>query len=224
MDPELLGAFNASSLRSLPEASRDGLLRGARLLDFARGEKSHPEGVIPDPALVVRGLLRVFINAPDGRQITVRYVRAGELIAIAPAFSSIPHPGGTEALTPSRVAMLGRDRVIQLAATDVAIANALLREASVRSVAFTRELAGTYFPTMRQRLVRHLFDLSVAEGDELVARISQQDLADAVGTVREVVVRILHDLREDGLIETGRNVVRLLDPARLHLETYPGMD
>jgi len=224
MDPELLGAFNASSLRSLPEASRDELLRGVRLVDFARGDQSHPEGVTPDPALVVSGLLRIFIAARDGRQITVRYVRSGELIGIAPVFSSIPAPGGAEALTPSRVAMMRRERLIAVAATDVVVANALLREASVRSVSFTMELAGTYFPTMRQRLVRHLFDLSVAEGDELVARISQQDLADAVGTVREVVVRILHDLREDGLIETGRNVVRLLDPARLHLETYPGAE
>jgi len=224
MDADLLRAFAASSLRSLSDASRDELLRGARIVEFRRGEQSHPEGAMPEPALVVDGLLRVFIRAPDGRQITVRYVREGELIAIAPTFSSIPAPGGSEALVPSRVAMMRRDRMIALAGSDLVVANALLREASVRSVSFTMELAGTYFPTMRQRVVRHLFDLSAAEGDELVARVSQQDLADSVGTVREVVVRILHDLREDGLIETGRNVVRLTDPARLHLETYPGLD
>jgi CRP/FNR family transcriptional regulator len=45
-------------------------------------------------------------------------------------------------------------------------------------------------------------------------------LADAVGSVREVVVRILHDLRDEGVVRTGRGNVQLLDPARLDAETY----
>jgi len=36
-------------------------------------------------------------------------------------------------------------------------------------------------------------------GSKLVAAIGQQDLAGAVGTVREVVVRALQELRQKGL-------------------------
>ena len=48
--------------------------------------------------------------------------------------------------------------------------------------------------------------------------MSQQELADAVGTAREVVVRILRDLREDGLVTTGRDGITILDPGRLDAE------
>jgi CRP/FNR family transcriptional regulator, cyclic AMP receptor protein len=36
-----------------------------------------------------------------------------------------------------------------------------------------------------------------------------------VGTVREVVVRILRDLRQDGVVQTERDRIVLLEPARL---------
>jgi CRP/FNR family transcriptional regulator len=52
-------------------------------------------------------------------------------------------------------------------------------------------------------------------GPTLVARLSQQELADAVGSVREVVARVLGKLRDDGLLRTGDGEVELLDPERL---------
>ena len=54
-----------------------------------------------------------------------------------------------------------------------------------------------------------------APGEPLVARITQQQLAEAVGSVREVVVRELRSLREDGMVETGSRTITLLDPVRL---------
>lgn len=78
---------------------------------------------------------------------------------------------------------------------------------------------------MRQRVARHLLDLASASvrpatpgqrgGQELAARVSQQELADAVGTVREVVVRVLRELRQHGVVRTERDRIVLLEPARL---------
>jgi CRP/FNR family transcriptional regulator len=50
----------------------------------------------------------------------------------------------------------------------------------------------------------------------LVARVSQQELADAVGSVREVVARALRELRLAGLVATGPDSVLIVDPAGLH--------
>jgi CRP/FNR family cyclic AMP-dependent transcriptional regulator len=36
-----------------------------------------------------------------------------------------------------------------------------------------------------------------------------------VGTVREVVVRVLRELRRDGVVRTERDRIVILDPARL---------
>jgi CRP/FNR family transcriptional regulator, cyclic AMP receptor protein len=50
--------------------------------------------------------------------------------------------------------------------------------------------------------------------------VSQQELADAVGSVREVVARALRDFRLARLVATAPDSVVILDPARLHEESW----
>ena len=93
---------------------------------------------------------------------------------------------------------------------------------------FIYEIPGSAFATVRQRVARHLLDLCLGEEvrqrpplhrhGELVVRQSQHDLADAVGTTREVVVRVLRDLRVEGIIQTQRERIIIADPARLARE------
>jgi CRP/FNR family transcriptional regulator len=66
-------------------------------------------------------------------------------------------------------------------------------------------------------VARHLLDLASGQhdADALRVPISQQELADAVGTVREVVVRVLRELRDEGVVETGRAGIVISDPVRL---------
>lgn len=54
-----------------------------------------------------------------------------------------------------------------------------------------------------------------------MAAITQQELADAVGTVREVIVRTLRDLRREGLLQTDRTGIVIADAERLLAEAYP---
>src|SRR5438552_2715043 len=58
-----------------------------------------------------------------------------------------------------------------------------------------------------------------AGSDRLAARVSQQELADAAGSVREVVARVLRDLRLAGIVATTTDSVVILDPARLYAES-----
>jgi CRP/FNR family transcriptional regulator len=69
---------------------------------------------------------------------------------------------------------------------------------------------------MATRVARHLAAVALRGPDgRAVARISHQRLADAVGTVREVISRQLNGLRTDGVIETQPGRVILVDEDRL---------
>lgn len=112
--------------------------------------------------------------------------------------------------------------VQRAAQQDARVARALLDELSERVLSFIAEIPGSSFTTVRQRVTRHLLDLASErqQGSALVAAIGQQDLADAVGTAREVVVRVLRELRQEGVIETQRGAIVLLDPDVLASEGY----
>jgi DNA-binding transcriptional regulator LsrR (DeoR family) len=45
--------------------------------------------------------------------------------------------------------------------------------------------------------------------------VTQQQLADHVGTAREVVARVLRELREAGIVLTTKRQLEITDPARL---------
>jgi CRP-like cAMP-binding protein len=69
---------------------------------------------------------------------------------------------------------------------------------------------------MPVRVSRHLLDHAVrtTEG-QLIAYTTHQALADAVGSAREVVTRVLGELRTLGIVDTGPGRVLLLRPRTL---------
>lgn len=217
-------AVAASHLNSLPPGVRSELMQEASRLRVRAGGIMHHAGETSAHCeLVVTGLVRVYVAAADGRTMTVRYCRPGALIGVVsmfrPAFSL---PASIEAVTAARLLVLRPAIVRRAADRDARVARALLEELSERVVSFIAEIPGSAFSTVRQRVARHLLDLAVERRsrNEFAVAIVQQDLADAVGTVREVVVRALRELREDGLLLTRRDGIVLVDPERLAGEAY----
>jgi CRP/FNR family transcriptional regulator, cyclic AMP receptor protein len=223
-DQAVTDALAASSLRDLPREVVDGLTEGSLLRKVPPGTTMHREG---DPAfveLVLSGLIRGYVGARDGRTMTIRYCRAGALMGTATLFNaSRPRAhGNLTALVESQVLALSPSTVRALAKRDIRVVRSLLNETSARVAEYISEIEASSFATIRQRLARHLLDLAAEQqvGRQLVATASQDQLAGAIGTVREIVVRILHDMRSEGLVRTKRGRVELLDAKRLDMETY----
>ncbi len=215
MDSLLRRAVAASHLGGVPSDVLELLLEGAMQTVIRAGSVTHWEGEdTPHLELVISGALRVLVRSPDGRTLTVRYCRRGALLGAMSLFSpGFAMPATVEALVESRV--LRTDPAV---ARDLArhpdVAHALLLELSARAKGFLHEIPGNAFGSVRQRVVRHLLDLALADGTDegrLVALMSQQELADAAGTAREVVVRVLRELREEGLVRTSRGQIELTD-------------
>lgn len=218
LDDDARDALAVSRLGALPADALSELLVGAtRLTIPARSTVRPVAGRSPHLELVVSGLVRIQVAAPDGRALTVRYCRRGELMGVATLYAEAVRPFTIQALTDAELLRLNAACVVWQAHRDPQVANALLVEASERVMTFVAEFSGHAFATVRQRIARHLLDLAALDplSEELAASISQQELADAVGTVREVVVRVLRELRTQGCIRTHRDGIVLVDPERL---------
>jgi CRP/FNR family transcriptional regulator, cyclic AMP receptor protein len=225
VDPTVAAAIAQSRLRKLPPATLDKLLANAMTYDIPRGVielTQGQEGI--HASLIVSGLIRAFRTTHDGRQMTVRYVPAGDLSAMASVHIRRPGALAQQAMMPSRVLRFHPDAITELTRRDLDVANLIAEENAFRVFEYIERFAGLNFSSMRQRVVEHLLDLAAAEqrgSAPMIARISQQALADSIGCVREVVVRLLRELREEELIRTGRDEIELLQPDRLHAETFP---
>lgn len=207
---------------AVPSATIESLIGGGRVVEFQSGHTVYAESEAVRLAVVMQGLLRVYMLTGDGRQVTVRYVRAGELLGV-PALIAGPAPVFVQAVAAGAAFFFDVANVKRAARKDASLAWALAEESVHRLYDILEELAGNTFASVRQRIARHLLDLAAARpggGAMLTAAVNQQDLANSVGSVREVVARILAEFRAEHLVRTSQGRVEILDPVRMSRELW----
>ena len=218
----LLAALALSAFGGLPKEVRAALVQGAVLVDVPAGGTFLRPGGPVFSCVVVRGLVRTFLSSAEGRELTVRYTRPGDINGVTALYTRPLTNISQQAITDSQVLVLRNEAVVGLADRDPRVARILLHDLADRAASYIHALASTTLSPLHENVVRHLLDIASVDGSgRLVARLSQQQLAANVGTVREVVGRILRDLRDEGLLLTGRDEVVLLDAERLHDRTWP---
>lgn len=213
---QLREAMSRSFIGRLPDRAVEQLTVDAVRLDIPAGATFYRDADEARAGIVVSGLIRVFMTSPEGRQVTVRYARPADVLGVAVTVGG-PASVSVQAITDSTVGMLNVRTLERLGRSDPAVAWAIAEELNHRLYDTLDELAGNAFLTLRGRVARHLLDLAAQRqsGHRLVAPVTQQELADAVASVREVVTRVLGQLRDEGLIETGRDEIVVLEPGRL---------
>jgi CRP/FNR family transcriptional regulator len=221
VDPDVEDALAGSFLGQLPAELVGRLREDGERSDFPAGTTVYRAGEQPRASLVVRGLIRVYLSSPGGRQVTVRYARPGDVLGIAVLVGG-PADTSVQTLEPSSVFRISPRILTAAARQDPRVSWAIAEELNRRLYGVLEQTAVNAFGSVRQRVAVHLLDLASdrqrPEGS-LVANVSQQELADAAGSVREVVARALRELRLAGIVATTADRVEILDPARLYAES-----
>jgi CRP-like cAMP-binding protein len=201
----------------------------------ARGEVLYRQG---EPSgLLYRadtGLIRLFQVTPRGRTVTLRHVLPGDYFgedSLTQPQATPPiqaqQPGGyhlcsAEALTPASLfvydpGVLSERDLFELSRSmSEQLRRAMMHEVHLQS------------GDLKHRVVRYLLELSDtplgAEDTEnrLFVRATHELLAEGSGSTRESVSKVVTDLRDAGLIETGYRHITLLDMAAL--QSLAGLD
>lgn len=221
VDREVEDALARSFLAELPAEVVGRLRAEGERADYPAGTTVYRAGSYPRAALVVHGLIRVYLASVQGRQVTVRYARPGDVLGIAVLVGG-PASVGVQAVEPSGLFRISSRTLTAAARRDPRVSWAIAEELNRRLYDTLEQAAVSAFGSVRQRVAAHLLDLASAQqhpAGRLVARVSQQELADAVGSVREVVARALRDFRVAGMVATTADSVVILDPARLYAES-----
>lgn len=206
-------------LGSLPEAAAAELLADSLQIDVPAGGAVYQDDEQPRAIVVREGLLRLYHSSPGGRQVTIRYARSGDVLGLALVLGAPSPPLLIQALTGASVVALRIGVLRRLLETDPAVAHACAAELARQLIRAFDEIAQQAFLTVRQRVARQLLDLAVYRPDgTLIVRVSQQELADAIASTREVVTRALRDLRKAHLLAPSRQGIILRDPLALREE------
>jgi CRP/FNR family transcriptional regulator len=204
-------------LSLLEEPKRRQVLAGSRRITSPAGSTAFVPDA-PDYAAVINsGLVRVYVGDGGGRQATAFYRHRGELLTIGlvsrPAIDLY-----VQAVTEAELTSLDVNLLRTFMDRDLEVSRALLINFSTLLAHSTRIIAVRSLGDITVRLAFDLLDRACANqllSGKLVVRASQQQMADSIGSVREVVARSLRKLRDDGIIATAPNLVRVQDIERL---------
>jgi len=213
-----IAAVISAAFPGLGSETRAELEATARNRTLSVGEVLYSADGPPRVGVLVSGLLRTVVPMPDGRRVTLHHVRSGGIYGLTTIFH---HP------VQLRVEVVRRATVVEI---DPATIKRVTRKSSELGWLIGRQLAGAVlqvpsmieefgFTPVRQRVARHLLDLCVRDPHHglLVARVTQQALAESVGSAREVVSRCLHALSNSGLITVASGSITILDVDALQL-------
>jgi CRP/FNR family transcriptional regulator, cyclic AMP receptor protein len=227
LSAEFATALQRSFLGRLPPDAVADLLEGQPILDLPADTTFYREGGPPRVFLMISGLVRLFLVSRSDREVTVRYCRPPDVIGTALAVAG-PLDVFAQTVTPTTLQGIDVRKLGEAAHRDAAVAFALAEELGHRLDETLEQIAINAFGSVKQRLATHLLDLASSAGrsdGRLVAGLSQQELADAVGSVREVVARALRDFRVARLVATATDEVVILDAIGLFEESWgaPGV-
>ena len=161
-------------------------------------------------AFVLDGAIRVVKVSASGRELPLYRVTAGEscIITSSCLLGHSHYNARGVADGPSTLALLPA-KLFDEMLNEPAFRDFVFSLFSVRMAELMQLVEEVAFQRLDQRLAALLL------GKGRVVHASHQHLADELGTVREMVSRLLKRFEEQGLLRLGREQVEVLDPAAL---------
>jgi CRP/FNR family transcriptional regulator, cyclic AMP receptor protein len=171
--------------------------------------------------IVKRGRVRLYRLTPDGKQLTLDILDKGRVVGRMSWLGQELNDVYAEAIEDAVICSFTPDELRRLIDRFPSIGLNMIRYLSDRLAASEREREVMAFRSVEQRLVARLLELAdrfgqpADSGMAIDARLTQQELADMIGTSRETLATTVSSLRERGVLEMENQRVVIRDIERL---------
>ncbi len=161
------------------------------------------------------GWLKEIKTSPEGREQILQLLGPGEIFNFMGIFIDRPNPATVIALEPAGVWLLQRAAFHDALAGNPELALCVAEALADQVVHLVQLVSDLSLHSVEARLAQRLLD--IAEADVVVRQrwATQAEMAASLGTVPDVLGRVLRKLEEEQLIRVERHQISLLDRAGL---------
>lgn len=182
---------------------------------FKKGEIIFREGAFPAGIFyIMNGKVKKYKTDKEGREQIIYVANTGELIGYHAILSQDRYPDSAAALEDSVISFIPREDFLRTLQQSSVLTNRLLKTLSHEFTVLVNSLTIFAQRSVRERLalqlivLREKYKVDFQQGMPVEINMSRDDLANLVGTARENVVRILTELKAEGIIESkGRKII-----------------
>lgn len=162
--------------------------------------------------LIQSGVVRIYLLSEDGREATISRMTAGEVCVLSAScmLSAITFDVQIQAEGEVETLVIPVQYLAALMRENIYVENFVYKAAAERFSDAIRAIEQMLFYTLEQRVASYLLEESKRLGTDTL-QVTQEQLAQAIGSAREAVTRTLKKLSSAGTVELFRGGVRLLD-------------
>ena len=185
-------------------------------LSFDKGEFIIMQGEDCKGLYVIKsGQVRIFMSSPEGREQVLLIAKPGDSFNDVPVFDGGQNPANAEAMEATVVYLVPK-ATIRALVTGSPTAMAVIKIFGARIRRLTAMVEDLSFRSVVSRLAKVLLELAApAGGGTPVPRLTQDEMAARVGSVRDVVGRALRTLEKEGAIKMDGQRITVTNAARL---------
>ena len=186
----------------------------AKTRRYAKDDVVFHADEIGDVFCIIReGQVKVTMISPEGKEIILNTLGPGEFFGEMALLDEQPRSATIIAIEPLEVVTIWRSDFLQILEESFSITRKILAELSKRLRQMSTRIESLATMDVYGRLARFFLDLAEKNGKTLengfvaVTRPTHQAIANTIGTSRETVSRLLHDLmRQDLLLSEGKTI------------------
>jgi len=201
----------------LTEDQRKSVVQHSSGRSFESGEAIIWQGDACEAVFcVVSGEIEIFRLSPGGREQILDRMPVGHWFNLVPALlQKGKNQANVRALTECRLLVITKNEFIHLIEEIPAFGMAVTRYFARRLAHMTDLIESLSLYSVRQRLARFLIAQAEAGGSEGTVRWTQTDIANRLGTVRDVLGRALRRMADEGILRIEREKILLVDREKL---------
>jgi CRP/FNR family transcriptional regulator len=187
-------------------------------------EKTYPGGEIViwqgDPCesvfSVIHGEVEIYRLSPAGREQILDRMTAGQWFNLVPALvMDAKNQANVRTLTDSRLLSISRSNFTRMLVEIPAFGLAVNRYFAQRLAHMTDIIETLSLYSVRQRLAQFLVAQADSSGGGGAVRWTQTDIANRLGTVRDVLGRALRRMADEGMLRIEREKILLIDREKI---------
>lgn len=164
---------------------------------------------------IISGKIKTLRVNEDGKEFITNIYDKGEFFGYEAILLNHQHTDNAEAIEDCEILSVNKDEFSTLMEQNSNISKAFIELLSNRVVDKEEKLLHLAYDSVRQRTADALIQLNTKfEGDDNIT-ISRQDISNMVGTATESVIRVMSDLRDEGIIDITSGKVKILDTEKL---------
>lgn len=199
----------------LSETGKRILHHGVTQKLFARGTTLLHQGQpVSGAYFVLSGRLRIYTISSTGIEATLYTLQAGEtcILALNALFNDVLYPAWVQTETDTSVAVITGSAFRELFQTETSIRDTIVHSLATMVFGLMEQLQQVHTCSLEQRLAHFILARSCADG---TLQMTQQLIAQHLGTSREVIARLIGTMVHQNLIHTQRGRLYIKDAQAL---------